>query len=234
MAARPGISKALMDMKFMQRTKKKFEMKEAQKKELAEKKRLLGEGPSQNEVVVKQEADEAPQYEFVRSYDQLEDLRFGRFSFKGFNPEVEKLMIFHERLRKGLPTEDSEEEAEVNNAEMAEALGGSLRKKFQKKGERTPQEETTLRDETVGKPSGRFFNEICLDPSGYPHNPMVNSGAIGVASLLQPDLDMADRFEHVLTEYKEFAGGEDVGPYVPAVSYPKEQPPTGTTRLPTF
>ncbi|CAJ0587130.1 unnamed protein product, partial [Mesorhabditis spiculigera] len=61
------------------------------------------------------------------------------------------------------------------------------------------------------EPSGRFFNEICLDPSGYPHNPMVNSGAIVVASLLQPDLDMADRFEHVLTEYKKIAGGEYVG-----------------------
>ncbi|CAJ0932298.1 unnamed protein product, partial [Mesorhabditis belari] len=61
------------------------------------------------------------------------------------------------------------------------------------------------------EPSGRFFNEICLDPNGKPHNPMVNSGAIVVTSMIQPKLDTADRFEHVLTEYRKIAGGEYVG-----------------------
>ncbi|CAI4232812.1 unnamed protein product [Auanema sp. JU1783] len=61
------------------------------------------------------------------------------------------------------------------------------------------------------EPSGRFFNEICLDSKNKPHNPMVNSGAIIVTSLIKNKLDMADRFEHVLTEYRRIAGGEYIG-----------------------
>uniref|UniRef100_A0A914X683 glutaminase n=1 Tax=Plectus sambesii TaxID=2011161 RepID=A0A914X683_9BILA len=61
------------------------------------------------------------------------------------------------------------------------------------------------------EPSGRLFNDICLDGSGKPHNPMVNSGAIIVSTLLKSGMDMADRFDHVLTEYKKLAGGEYIG-----------------------
>jgi hypothetical protein len=35
-------------------------------------------------------------------YTVLEDLRFGRFSFKGQNPAVEKLMIYYECKRMGI------------------------------------------------------------------------------------------------------------------------------------
>uniref|UniRef100_A0A914IG90 glutaminase n=1 Tax=Globodera rostochiensis TaxID=31243 RepID=A0A914IG90_GLORO len=43
--------------------------------------------------------------------------------------------------------------------------------------------------------SGRLFNEICLDPNGKPHNPMINSGAIIVTSLLKKGVPMADRYD---------------------------------------
>ena len=47
----------------------------------------------------------------------------------------------------------------------------------------------------VGRePSGRSFNEICLDHNNQPHNPMINSGAIVTSSLIKPDINMADRF----------------------------------------
>uniref|UniRef100_A0A183CA45 glutaminase n=1 Tax=Globodera pallida TaxID=36090 RepID=A0A183CA45_GLOPA len=61
------------------------------------------------------------------------------------------------------------------------------------------------------EPSGRLFNEICLDPNNKPHNPMVNSGAIIVTSLIRAQLNMADRFEYMINEYKKMAGGEYVG-----------------------
>ncbi|CAJ0959639.1 unnamed protein product, partial [Mesorhabditis belari] len=61
------------------------------------------------------------------------------------------------------------------------------------------------------EPSGRLFNEICLDPNGKPHNPMINAGAIIVTSLIKNGLTMADRFDFVLKEYRKLSGGEFVG-----------------------
>uniref|UniRef100_A0A914YRI9 glutaminase n=1 Tax=Panagrolaimus superbus TaxID=310955 RepID=A0A914YRI9_9BILA len=61
------------------------------------------------------------------------------------------------------------------------------------------------------EPSGRLFNDICLDTNNKPHNPMVNSGAIIVSSLIKNTWNMADRFDHMLTEYRKIAGGEFVG-----------------------
>ncbi|KJH44033.1 glutaminase [Dictyocaulus viviparus] len=61
------------------------------------------------------------------------------------------------------------------------------------------------------EPSGRLFNEICLDANGKPHNPLINAGAIIVTSLIRNHLTMADRFDFVLNEYKKLAGGEHIG-----------------------
>uniref|UniRef100_A0AC35U7C6 Glutaminase n=1 Tax=Rhabditophanes sp. KR3021 TaxID=114890 RepID=A0AC35U7C6_9BILA len=61
------------------------------------------------------------------------------------------------------------------------------------------------------EPSGRIFNEICLDQFGKPFNPLVNSGAIVVTSLLKRELSMADRYDFVLNEYKKMAGGGYIG-----------------------
>ncbi|PAV56863.1 hypothetical protein WR25_20668 [Diploscapter pachys] len=58
------------------------------------------------------------------------------------------------------------------------------------------------------EPSGRLFNEICLDGNGKPHNPMINAGAIITSSLIKNGLNMADRFDFVLNEYRKIAGGE--------------------------
>ncbi|KAI6221261.1 No extended memory [Aphelenchoides besseyi] len=61
------------------------------------------------------------------------------------------------------------------------------------------------------EPSGRLFNEICLDANRRPNNPLINSGAIVTCSLIQSQKTLADRFDHMLAQYRRLAGNEYVG-----------------------
>ena len=64
----------------------------------------------------------------------------------------------------------------------------------------------------VGRePSGLGFNDLSLNSNGLPHNPMINSGAIMCCSLIQPDLDMAGRFDYVQNAWHRLSGGGQVG-----------------------
>jgi len=45
--------------------------------------------------------------------------------------------------------------------------------------------------------NGGEFNMLALDSNGKPHNPMINSGAMGSAAMIRPDLPLADRYEHM-------------------------------------
>jgi glutaminase len=66
--------------------------------------------------------------------------------------------------------------------------------------------------EHVGRePSGRSFNELALNPKGLPHNPMVNAGGIMTCSLIQPQADIADRFDLVAETWRRLAGGRRPG-----------------------
>ncbi|XP_055998578.1 glutaminase kidney isoform, mitochondrial-like isoform X3 [Ostrea edulis] len=58
------------------------------------------------------------------------------------------------------------------------------------------------------EPSGRSFNEISLDYQNKPHNPMINSGAIIVSSLLKPELSLPDRFDWTTKMMTKMTGGE--------------------------
>jgi len=55
--------------------------------------------------------------------------------------------------------------------------------------------------------SGIGFNGLVLNDKGLPHNPMINAGAIMCCSLVQPKVDMADRFDYVLDKWTKLSGG---------------------------
>src|SRR5262249_13781498 len=61
------------------------------------------------------------------------------------------------------------------------------------------------------EPSGRGFNELSFDSDGLPHNPMINSGGIMSCSLIRPEVDMAERFDHVFSTWRQLSGGGRVG-----------------------
>lgn len=75
--------------------------------------------------------------------------------------------------------------------------------------------------EYVGQePSGKLFNDLSLKifeggDRPKPHNPMVNSGAIMVCSLLMSlthkDMKTSEKFDWVCDFYKQMAAGEHVG-----------------------
>ena len=56
------------------------------------------------------------------------------------------------------------------------------------------------------EPSGRAFNAFVLNKQGLPHNPLINAGAIMIASLLEPDKEPSERFNLVKDYYNEIAG----------------------------
>ena len=56
------------------------------------------------------------------------------------------------------------------------------------------------------EPSGRTFNAFVLNRQGLPHNPMINAGAIMVASLLNPKDEPSNRFELVKSYYSKLCG----------------------------
>ncbi|MFI9740912.1 glutaminase [Nocardia sp. NPDC052278] len=64
----------------------------------------------------------------------------------------------------------------------------------------------------VGRePSGLGFNELSVNSSGLPHNPMINSGAIMSTSLLKPATTIADRFDYVADTWRRLSAGGTVG-----------------------
>mgnify|MGYP001336109113 CR=1 FL=1 len=56
------------------------------------------------------------------------------------------------------------------------------------------------------EPSGRSFNEFVLNKDKKPHNPLINSGAIMVASFLYPECEPSEQFESVKYFYESLSG----------------------------
>ncbi|CAH8865593.1 unnamed protein product [Trichobilharzia szidati] len=61
------------------------------------------------------------------------------------------------------------------------------------------------------EPSGLPFNQISLNHKNRPHNPLINSGALAVCSLIQPHLSPPERFKYVEGKFSQMAGGLPMG-----------------------
>jgi len=65
------------------------------------------------------------------------------------------------------------------------------------------------------EPSGRNFNEICLDKNGRPHNPMLNAGAMMSCSLIlqliEPKTSLAEKYDFLMNKLQRIAGNETIG-----------------------
>ncbi|XP_063053843.1 M-phase phosphoprotein 6 [Engraulis encrasicolus] len=134
------LSKNVLRMKFMQRgldPEARKQLEEDEKKVITEEHWLLDlpELTAHENIMVME-----------RSFASCEDLIYGRISFKGFNPEVEKLMAARgtsedkedddEQLRK-MDTDVTDEEMAMRYASLVE----SIKKKFVKKREHATSED---------------------------------------------------------------------------------------------
>lgn len=145
------LSKNLLRMKFMQRgmdaeTKKQLE--EDEKRIISDEHWYLDlpELKAKENLIIEE-----------KSLVPCEDLRFGRISFKGFNPEVEKLMVLM-NPKEETETENEEDlsrmKTDVTDEEMAlryESLVSSMKKKFAKKRERVTIREDVNQNVTKSK-----------------------------------------------------------------------------------
>ncbi|XP_034443041.1 M-phase phosphoprotein 6 [Hippoglossus hippoglossus] len=135
------LSKNLLRMKFMQRgldaeTKKQLE--EDERRIISDEHWYLDlpELKAKENLIIEE-----------KSFVPCEDLTFGRLSFRGFNPEVEKLMTLMNPRDEGKAEEEEETSrmpTDVTDEEMAlryESLVGSMKRKFVKKRERASTDE---------------------------------------------------------------------------------------------
>ena len=60
------------------------------------------------------------------------------------------------------------------------------------------------------EPSGRNFNELCLNTDKIPHNPLINSGAIMCASLIDYENTLANRYDKVIKYWSKLAGNTKI------------------------
>uniref|UniRef100_A0A673VC88 M-phase phosphoprotein 6 n=1 Tax=Suricata suricatta TaxID=37032 RepID=A0A673VC88_SURSU len=132
------LSKNLLRMKFMQRgldSETKKQLEEEEKKMISEEHWYLDLPElKEKECFIIEE----------QSFLLCEDLLYGRMSFRGFNPEVEKLMLQMNAKNKTEEVEDETVELDVSDEEMArryETLVGTVGKKFAKKRDRANYEE---------------------------------------------------------------------------------------------
>nr|XP_045017047.1 M-phase phosphoprotein 6-like [Jaculus jaculus] len=136
------LSKNLLCMKFMQRgldSETKKQLEEQEKKIISEEHWYLDlpELKEKESFIIEEQI-----------FMLCEDLLHGRMSFRGFNPEVEKLMLQMNAKNKA-EEDETVEELNVLDEEMArryETLVGTIGEKFAKKRDRAKYEEDENRN----------------------------------------------------------------------------------------
>ena len=64
----------------------------------------------------------------------------------------------------------------------------------------------------VGRePSGTSFNQLILNNDGLPHNPMINAGAIMMASLIKSNEPIALRYEYIMSKWTQLFANKRPG-----------------------
>lgn len=122
MTARPAkLSKSILEMKFMKRTKEKV---------LREEDDAKGRAMYSNEITEKMLSGDCL-YIMEPSYVPCEDLNDGRFSFRGMNPEIERLVQQEEAARKA--TIDQDVTKDVSDKDMSTTCYSSVMKTIEKK-----------------------------------------------------------------------------------------------------
>ncbi|XP_026859103.1 M-phase phosphoprotein 6 [Electrophorus electricus] len=133
------LSKNLLRMKFMQRgldADVKKQLEEEEKRIVSDEHWFLDlpELKAKESYIVEE-----------RSYVPCEDLVYGRMSFKGFNPDVEKLMALMNAPREEKEEDEDEKnetrmDTDITDEEMARRYGSlveSMKKRFAKKRDRS-------------------------------------------------------------------------------------------------
>lgn len=127
MAAKTKLSKGILDMKFMKRTKDKV----TKEQDDAE-----GRAMYASQITDKMLQHGECQYVCEPSFVPVEGLVEGRFSFRGMNPEIERLLELEELARQALLNKDVKKD--VEDEEMADSYYGNaaktMAKAFNRKG----------------------------------------------------------------------------------------------------
>lgn len=121
------LSKSILEMKFMKRTKEKV---------LKEEDDAQSRAMYSNEITEKMKKNES-RFIIESSYMICEDLNEGRFSFLGMNPEIERLMEVEEQAK--LAKIDQNVKKDVTDEDMTAYYGNvkrTIEKKFQSKTQR--------------------------------------------------------------------------------------------------
>lgn len=134
------LSKSILEMKFMKRTKEKV----LQEEDDAQSRAMYS-----NEITEKMLKSESC-YIIEPSYVPCEDLNDGRFSFRGMNPDIERILELEEQAKQA--TIDQNVKKDVTDEDMTAYYGNvkkTIERKFQSK---THRRKITLPEPQFKKP----------------------------------------------------------------------------------
>lgn len=103
-----GLSKNLLQMKFMQKSKENYEVEQRERASYGQ----------QSQELLKLCQEEGDKFLATNSFIFCENLQYGRMSFKGMNPEIEQLMRLKNPIAASEQEIKTEPEADISDNEM--------------------------------------------------------------------------------------------------------------------